>query len=63
MWIPAPTELPQFLNFSNPDVSILSQPSGIANTRHNARTIEILAPIMELYRISPDSFIFQDRFE
>lgn len=63
MWVPAPTELPQFLNFSNPDVLIQSQPSGIANTRHNARTIDLLAPLMELYRIPPDYLIFQDRFE
>lgn len=64
MWVPFQTgELPQFLNFSNPDVLILSQPSGIENQRDNARTIELLVPIMEQYRIPPEYLIFKDRFE
>ncbi len=63
MWVPNPTELPQPLNFSNPDVFIGSQPSGIANQRDNVRTFEILTPVMELFRVPPPELLFADSFE
>ncbi len=56
-------ELPQPLNFSNPDILIQSQPSGIQNERDNIRTFELLAPTMEQYRTPPPELIFADGFE
>jgi hypothetical protein len=62
--VPFPVELPQPLNFSNPDIlTVGGQPSGITNQRDNIRTFELLAPIMQQYRTSPNEPIFADRFE
>lgn len=64
MWVPTTTpELPQSLNFSNPDVLIGAQTSGIENERDNIRTFELLAPIMEQYRVPPPELIIKDGFE
>jgi len=63
MWVPNPQELPQPLNFSNPDVLIGGQTSGIQNQRDNIRTFELLTPIMEQFRIPPPELIFEDGFE
>jgi hypothetical protein len=65
MWTPTNLtgELPQPLNFSNPDVSIQSQPSGIQDERDNVRTFELLAPTMEQFRTPPPELIFMDGFE
>jgi len=65
MWVPTGQtgELPQPLNFSNPDVLIQAQPSGIENQRDNIRTFEILAPIMDQFRVPPPELIFKDGFE
>jgi len=63
MWVPDPQELPQSLNFSNPDVLIGSQSSGIADERDNIRTFELLTPIMEQFRVPPPELIFEDGFE
>lgn len=65
MWIPTQQtgQLPQPLNFSDPDVFIGTIPSGIAGQRDNIRTFEALAPIMEQFRIPPEKLIFADRFE
>lgn len=63
MWVPNPQELPQPLNFSNPDVLIGGQTSGIQNQRDNIRTFELLTPIMEQFRVPPPELIFEDGFE
>lgn len=63
MWVPNPTELPQPLNFSNPDVLIGTLASGIADQRDNIRTLEALTPIMEQYRTPPPELVFADGFE
>ncbi len=63
MWVPNPNELPQPLNFSNPDVLIQGQATGIVDQRDNTRTIELLTPTMEQYRFPPPEPLFADRFE
>ena len=65
MWRPTTQtgELPQPLNFSNPDVLIQSQPSGIEDQRDNIRTFELLTPIMEQFRVPPPELIFEDGLE
>jgi len=65
MWIPADggPGLFQRLNFSNPDILIDSQPSGIEDQRDNIRTFELLTPTMEQYPTPPPELIFKDGFE
>ena len=63
LWTPNPSERLQALNFSNPDIPIGTQPSGIANQRDNVRTFEALTPVMEQYRSPPPELIFADGFE
>jgi len=65
MWIPPDggPGLFQRLNYSNPDILIDSQPSGIEDQRDNLRTFELLTPTMEQYRAPPPELIFKDGFE
>ena len=64
MWVPGTgPEFPQPLNFSNPDVLIQTQPSGVANQRDNVRTFELLTPTMAQFRVPPPELIFEDGFE
>lgn len=63
MWRPNPTELPQSLYFSNPDILIGTRPFGVVDQRDNIRTFEALTPVMEQYRTPPPELIFADGFE
>jgi len=65
MWVPGGgPELPQPLNFSNPDIlTVGNQPSGVPDQRDNIRTFEALAPTVEQFRVAPPELIFADSFE
>jgi|SRR5690606_11822244 len=50
------------LNFSNPNVQVGGNNTGIVNSRNNARVIDQLTPAMSLFGTRPD-LIFKDGFE
>lgn len=49
--------------FSNPSVSYLNLPTGIENTRDNARTLGLTSPVTAAFRIRTPDHIFVNGFE
>lgn len=50
------------LNFSNPNIQVDGNNTGILNLRNNARVIDLLTPVMSNYYTRPD-IIFENGFE
>ena len=51
------------LNYSNPNVSVAGQPTGIQYERHNARTLELLIAIVAAFYDPSPTYVFGDDFE
>lgn len=60
MSVRRPVGTPQILNFSNPNVVVGVQPTGVVGTRNNALTVNTLSPTFRLFR---DGAMFADSFE